>query len=133
MLTHIREAIPFETVAPSFVSLYMLAEAYNAIDDREGVIAMMQRAEPLALEHLENARSAQSIEVAAQYIQTIQSLYMENLAFEEAAAFSNAIALATGDMRYRQSADELREMHEAQFGPETVEDLIELPADEPQP
>lgn len=133
VLAQIRESIPFETVAPSFVSLYMLAEAYNTLGDSEGVVEMMRRAEPLALRQLDNAQSTRALDIAVQYIQTIQSLYLENEAFEEAAAFSDALAITTGDARYRQSADELREMYEERMIPETTEVPVELLEGEPSP
>jgi hypothetical protein len=122
----VREAIPFDVVAPEFVSLYMLAEAHNALGDRDEVIELMGRAEPLALRRLERATTARAMDIAAQYVQTVQSFYLENRAFDQAAAFTDQIALALGDPRYRQTPDELRQMMDAEEPPRP-------PAPEPAP
>jgi hypothetical protein len=113
VLARVQTAVPFETVPPSFVSLYMLAEAHHALGDRDQVVALMARAEPEALARLEAAQTSRAMDLAAQYVQTVQSFYLEVGAFEQASAFSDRIALALGDPRYRQSPEELREMFEA--------------------
>jgi len=112
LLAQVERALPFDVVAPSFVALYMLAEAHNALGDREQVVALMRRAEPEALERLESARTTRAMDLASQYVQTVQSFYLEAGAFDQASAFSDRIALALGDPRYRQTPDELRELYE---------------------
>jgi hypothetical protein len=112
LLAIVDEDIPFRTIPPSFVALYMLAEAHLALGDHHEVATLMREAEPLALAQIETARTAQQMDLAAQYIQTIQSFYLESGAFDQAAAFSDQIAISLGDPRYRQTADELRQLYE---------------------
>lgn len=128
-------AVPFDVVPPDFVSLYMLAEAHTALNDREQVVALMRRAEPLAIDRLDRARTDREMSLAAQFVQTVQSFYIEVDAFEEAAAFSDRLAVTMNDARYRQSADELRRLveqeramldNEAMMPPEPA-DAVEPP------
>ncbi len=113
LLERLETEMPLETVPADFVSLYILAEAYTAIGDRGRVVELMTEAEPLALEQLENATSQRGIDLAVQYYRTIQSIYLESGAFDEAAAFSGLVAERLGDEAFRQSAEELRELYEA--------------------
>ena len=112
LMERIETEIPFGTIAPDFISLYLMAEAYTALGDRDRVVALMREAEPLAMRELEAATSTRAINVAVQYVQTVQSLYLQNEAFDEAAAFSGQIAEALGDESYRQTTDELRRIYE---------------------
>lgn len=112
LLDRARTAIPFEVVRPSFVALYLLAEAYQAVGDDAEVVALMRRAEPIALRMLEDARTERELSVAAQYVQAVQAFYVESRAFDEAAAFSDRIAVALGDDRFRQTPDDFRRLAE---------------------
>ncbi len=113
LLERVEAEIPLTTVPADFVSFYVLAEAYTALGDRQRSVALMQEAEPLALDQLETAGSQQAIDLAVQYYRTIQSIYLENGAYERAAAFSGAVAERLGDEAFRQSAEELRRLYEA--------------------
>ncbi|MEM1041184.1 MAG: DUF2723 domain-containing protein [Bacteroidota bacterium] len=113
LLGRIETEMPLETVPADFVSLYVLAEAYTALGDRSRVVELMTEAEPVALQQLETATSQQGINIAVQYYRTVQSIYLENGAFGEAAAFSGLVAERLGDDAFRQSAEELEELYEA--------------------
>ncbi len=117
LLDRIREAAPFETVPPDFVSLYSLAEAYAALDDTDEVVALMQRAEPEAVRRLAEADTEQGGRVAMQYYQTVLSFYLEAGAYGAAEAFSARVATALGDPSWRQSAEDYRAMVEARERP----------------
>jgi hypothetical protein len=134
VLQQIREAIPFDVVEPQFVSLYMLAEAHNALGDRQEILELMRRAEPIALRQLGSARTERQMDLAAQYVQTVQSFYLENEAFDEASAFSDQIAFTLGDPRYRQTPDELRQMMDERrpARPQPAPEL-EVPAEQTDP
>ncbi len=112
LLARVEEEVPLGTVPADFISLYVLAEAYTALGDRERAVALMREAEPLALRQLETAGSQRAINLAVQYYRTVQSIYLENGAFDEAAAFSGTIAERLGDEAFRQSAEELRELYQ---------------------
>ena len=83
-------------------------------------------AEPVALSHLTSATSQQGIEIGVQYYQTVQSIYLESGAFDQAATFSGQIADALGDETFRLSAEELRRMYESRpslSSPPAAEDV----------
>ena len=113
LLDRIETEIPFETIPPDFISLYLMAEAHSALGNRERVIELMAAAEPLALEQLLTATSQRGIEIGVQYYQTVQSIYLGSGAFDQAATFSSQIADALGDESFRISTDELRRMYES--------------------
>jgi hypothetical protein len=113
LLARIEEEIPFETIPPDFISLYLLAEAYGELGERERVVALMEAAEPLALAQLASATTQRGLEIGVQYYQTVQSVYLDSGAFDQAATFSSEIADALGDETFRLSADELRRMYES--------------------
>ena len=112
LLERLEAEVPFGTIPPDFIALYQLADAYAALGERERVVALMREAEPIAVRELEAATSTRDINLAVQYVQTVQSIYLQNGAFEEAAAFSGQIADALGDESYRQTTDELRRLYE---------------------
>ncbi len=114
LLERVEAEIPLSTVPADFVSLYVLAEAYTALGDRERVAALMREAEPIALAQLETASSQQAIDLAVQYYRTIQSIYLENGSYERAAAFSGLVAERLGDEAFRQSAGALRRLYVSQ-------------------
>ncbi|MDX1530979.1 MAG: DUF2723 domain-containing protein, partial [Rhodothermales bacterium] len=124
LLGRLDAEVPFETVPPDFVSLYLLAEAYLALGDDAQVAALMGRAEPVALAALEGASTQQEINFAVQYVQTVQALYLETGAYQAAADFSGAIAEAIGDESYRQTAEQLRRLYEESAPPAPEEPAV---------
>ncbi len=113
LLDRVEAEIPFETVPPDFISLYTLAEAHAVLGNDERVLALVERAEPLAMQQLQGATTQRGIEIGVQYYQTIQSLYLDQGAFDRAATFSGQIADALGDENFRLSPEELRRMVES--------------------
>jgi MFS family permease len=113
LLDRIEAEIPFETIPPDFISLYLLAEAHAALGDRERVIELMTAAETHALDQLLTATTQRAANIGVQYYQTVQAVYLDSGAFDQAATFSNQIADALGDESFRLSAEELRRMYEA--------------------
>jgi hypothetical protein len=116
LLSQVSTNVPFETIPGDIRSYVFLARAFLAADDRESVVDLLRRSESIALERLERAVTQRDIQIAVQYVQFIQSTYLEAEAYDEAARFGGLIADATGDPVYRQSAGELREFHEARRG-----------------
>jgi hypothetical protein len=135
MLQRIDAEIPFQVISPSFPSLYMLAEAYSDLGERERVVQMMQHAEPLAIGRLQAAETQHDFQIASQYIGAIRAFYIESNAFEEGSAFSDLIVRATGDPRYHESPDDLRRFYEEQAirRPRPPQPETEVPADETDP
>lgn len=113
LLARIEEEIPFETIPPDFISLYLMAEAYGELGERDRVVELMEAAEPVALAQLASATTQRGIELGVQYYQTVQSFYLDSGAYDQAATFSGQIADALGDESFRLSADELRRMYES--------------------
>jgi len=113
LLARIEDEIPFETIPPDFISLYLMAEAYGELGERDRVVELMEAAEPVALAQLASATTQRGIELGVQYYQTVQSFYLDSGAYDQAATFSGEIADALGDETFRLSADELRRMYES--------------------
>ncbi len=130
LLERVETEIPFETIPPDFISLYMLAEAHSALGESERVMALMEAAEPLALRQLETATTQRGIEIGVQYYQTIQSVYLDHGAFDLAAAFSGQVADTLGDENFRLTAEELRRMYDARPAPTDPPVIEEAPPTE---
>ncbi len=112
LLQRVREDVSADVIPPSFLSLYLAAEAYQALGDTQGLIEALKPAEDLAIEALSNpGRSSQ--EQGAQFTQFIQRSYLSNEAFEAASAFYDRLAEATGDPSLRQDADQIQQRFEA--------------------
>ncbi|MDX1418483.1 MAG: DUF2723 domain-containing protein [Rubricoccaceae bacterium] len=113
LLGRIGEEVPTGLIPPSFLSLLLTAQAYEALGDTEGVVAALQPAEDLALATIEraarNPASQQAQEEAAQYVRFLQATYLRAGAFEAASAFYDRLAEATGDPSFRVSPEELRQ------------------------
>ncbi|MEM0961084.1 MAG: DUF2723 domain-containing protein [Bacteroidota bacterium] len=125
LLDRLNEAVPFETVAPGLGSLLTLAEGYADAGRNDLSAETLREAETLALDQFSTAQSSAGQEQAFQYVQYVQSSYILSGQFDRAAAFSNRIADAIGDDRFRRTADQIRAeieaMQEAQAGaPEPV-------------
>ena len=112
LLNDIQTKVPFETIPADFYSLYVLANAYDALGQTEQAIAIIGQAEKIALHQFRYSSSDRGKALAVQYIEFIQGLYLRNNAFDEAAAFSQEIGTLLGQPDYGQTADELREMAE---------------------
>jgi hypothetical protein len=124
LLNTIMERVPFETVPGDVRSYVFLSRAFQAVGDRDAVVSLLQRVEPVVLSRLETARTQREMQLAIQYMQFVQATYMEAGAFEEAAAFGNRIADELGDDAYRQSADELRRLYQQRRPPEPPEEVL---------
>jgi hypothetical protein len=125
LLDRVDAEIPFETIPPDFISLYLLAEAHGAAGNEERVIELMTAAEPLALDQLLTATTQRGIDIGVQYYQTVQAIYLDSGAFDQAATFSSQIADALGDESFRISAEELRQMYQSRPAlPPAVDDAV---------
>ncbi len=112
------EKVPFETIPGTDRSHIIVARALQMVGDTEGAVGVLQKAEPLVLMNLRQARTQGSLDNAARFIQMIQLGYMEAGAFDEAAAFSDKIAEIIGDDSYRKTAEEFARDRSRLFGPE---------------
>lgn len=108
-LARLEAEIPADIVPASFPSLYIIAEAYRALGDTEGLVRILQGAEDQAIASLTSAETSSQQETAMQYVQLVTLAYVQGEAFDAAAAFSNRLADAIGDDRARRTADQFRQ------------------------
>ncbi|PSQ79723.1 MAG: DUF2723 domain-containing protein [Bacteroidetes bacterium QS_8_68_15] len=86
-----------------------IAQTYARMGRSQEALRLAQQAEDSVLRGLRQAGSnRRRFQQAARQVQTLRYLYMQAGAFDEAAAFSEALAQATGDPSLAQSAGELR-------------------------
>jgi hypothetical protein len=86
-----------------------IAQTYARMGRPQEALRLAQQAEDSVLRGLRQAGSnRRRFQQAARQVQTLRYLYMQAGAFDEAAAFSEALAQATGDPSLAQSAGELR-------------------------
>jgi hypothetical protein len=102
-----------EVIPPSFFSSVVVGQALGATGDQEGMTAAVAPAEREALAMLRNAATEQQQARALQYVQILQSAYLQAGAYEAASQFYGRLAEAVGDPTLRMSADEIREQAEA--------------------
>ena len=126
LLARVEGEVPTTTVPASFGSLYTLAEAHRAAGDDGRATALLRQAEDLVLRQFAVAQSPRQQEDAFQLVQFVQAAYLQNGAYDAAAAFTARFAEAIGDPRFERTADDLRREVEAAQAPA-------LPADEPAP
>ena len=112
LLARLGEAMSPEAIPPSFPSLVVLAEAYSAVGDREGMARTLRPAEEMAVGELLAAQRPGTTEEdqqrAFQYVQFIQAAYARAEAYDELSAFFGRLADALGDPELRMSAEEIR-------------------------
>ena len=123
LLDTLMAAVPFETIPGDERSFLFMARAYQMVGDRERVLEIMQKAEPVVLHRLANVRTQSEQEYIEQFIQMISFTYLEARDYEAAAAFSNRIAEVMGQP-YRQTPEELRREFE-----ELMQDSTLIPPD----
>ena len=120
LLARLEAEVAPEVIPPSFLSLVLTAQAYEALGDTEKMIETLRPAEDLALEAVERAArnpgSAQAQEEATQYVRFVQATYLRAGAYEAASAFYDRLAEATGDPSFRVSPEQLRQEAEAVRG-----------------
>jgi hypothetical protein len=120
ILLRLHEEIAPEVIPPSFLSYLFTAQAYEALGDREAVVATLRPAEDLALDALaraERSPSERTQQEAAQYVRFIQGTYLRARAYDAASAFYTRLAEATGNDDFRVSPEELRREAEAAVAP----------------
>lgn len=114
----ISEALPFDVIPGDEQSFLLMARAYEAIGDKSPQLDLMKRLEPLVLHTLQyNARTRQEQERALSFVQIIRYTYLNHQEFELGADFSQKLATLLGDTAFVETADDLRAVYDAQFGP----------------
>ena len=108
LLATLEEQVPAETIPVGFGSLYTLSEAYRAAGDRGRMLAILKRAEDIALAELARASDPAAQDRAFQYVQFVQTAYVLGDAYDEASALMGRIADFAGDPTLRQTPDEIR-------------------------
>jgi hypothetical protein len=107
LLDTLMTAVPFETIPGDERSFLFMARAYQMVGDKDRVIEIMQKAEPVVLHRLANVRTQSEQEYVEQFVQMIRFTYLDARNFEAAAAFNNRIAEVLGES-FRQTPEELR-------------------------
>jgi hypothetical protein len=102
-----------EVIPPSFFSSVVIAQALGATGDQAAMTAAVAPAEREALSMLRNATTEQQQARALQYIQILQSAYLQAGAYQAASQFYDRLATAVGDPTLRMSPEEIRDQAEA--------------------
>lgn len=113
LLDDLNEKVPFDIIPGDQGSFLFMARAYQIAGAEDKAVAIWKRAEPWVLQSLENARSAQEANNAAQFVQMIRYSYMEAGDYEAAAEFGGRLADVLDDESLRMSPEELRREYEA--------------------
>jgi tetratricopeptide (TPR) repeat protein len=93
--------------------LLAVAQSYARLGQTQEALRLAEQAEMAVLERLRRAGTNRASQQAVRQVQTLRYLYLDAGAYDKAAAFSAALAEATGTPSLRQSADELRRSFEA--------------------
>ena len=94
-----------------------IAQTYARLGRTEEALRLASQLEDSVLRGLRQAgTNRRQFQQAARQVQTLRYLYMQAGAFEEAAAFSKALAQATGDPSLQQSPAELRSSFQGRPG-----------------
>jgi len=120
LLDTVMAKVPFETIPGDERSFLLLARAYQDAGAGEKSLALVRRAEPIVLHRLENARTSQELDLAAEYIQILRATYLNAQAYEAASEFSGRIAEVLDDTSYRQSPEEFRQLYEESIDPDAA-------------
>ena len=113
LLDSLNQAMPFETIPATYPqSVFSLVSIYNRLDATDTVNELLGKIEPQVLHQLEYPRTSREAQRSAEYANLLRQYYLQNGAFEEAAAFSDGMAVALRDSSYRFSADELRRLYQ---------------------
>jgi hypothetical protein len=102
-----------QVIPPSFFSSVVVAQALGASGDTAAMMEVITPAEREALALLGTAGNEQQQARALQYVQILQSAYLQAGAYEAASQFYGRLADAVGDPSLRMSPDEIREQAEA--------------------
>jgi hypothetical protein len=100
-------------IPPSFFSSVVVAQARGSIGDHAGMAETIAPAEREALNMLRAARTEEQQSRALQYVQILQSTYLQAGAYEAASAFYSQLATIVGDPTLRLTPDQVREQAEA--------------------
>ncbi|NNF59515.1 MAG: DUF2723 domain-containing protein [Rhodothermaceae bacterium] len=123
LLQRVNEEVSPEVIPPSYLSLILTAQAYEAMGDTAGVVNTLKpMAEDYAINALESARTTAQQDEAAQYIRFIQIAYMRTQAYDAASEFYDRIAEATNDPSFRITPEELRREAETALAPAPVDE-----------
>ena len=107
LLDTLMEKVPFETIPGDERSFLFMARAYQSAGANDRVVEIMQKAEPIVLHRLINARSQSEEEYIGDYVQMIRATYILARDYEAAAEFENLLAETLGDTT-RRTPDDLR-------------------------
>jgi hypothetical protein len=102
-----------EVIPPSFFSSVVMAQALGASGDQAAMTAAIAPAEREALGMLSGATTEQQQSRALQYVQILQSAYLQAGAYDAASQFYDRLAEAVGDPTLRMSAEEIQQQAEA--------------------